>query len=289
MHAAGASPLLAYNVLFLLGMFLSALSAWALARFVTRDALASLFAGVVYAFLPWRMSQIPHIQFQWGAFLALLLLFLLRYLEGGARRDAVLFGVAFGWNVLANVLTTACFSGFLVGVALLLPRASGESRPRAPDPWRAVSPRRAGALGTLRAVCDRLPQGGGAVTTCSANYGEMETFSGTWTDFLSAGREEPFLGTSDVSVAQNPRANFFPGLIALALGRSWLWRTVRRARDADSGAIRRSRPHRRRAPRSWLGRRRAAPGGSVAGGTHRARIEAGACLDRRSRPGTGIA
>ena len=36
---------------------------------------ASLVAGVVYAFVPWRLAQLPHVQFQWAAFLALLLLF----------------------------------------------------------------------------------------------------------------------------------------------------------------------------------------------------------------------
>ena len=67
--AAGASTLFVYNYLFLLGMFLSALGAWALARYVTGDPTASLLAGFVYAFVPWRLAQIPHIQYQWGAFL----------------------------------------------------------------------------------------------------------------------------------------------------------------------------------------------------------------------------
>jgi len=85
LYAFGASTLVVYNVLFLLGMFLSAIGAWALAREVTDDPAASLLAGFVYAFLPWRIEQIPHIQFQWGAFLPLLLLFLLRYFDSGRR------------------------------------------------------------------------------------------------------------------------------------------------------------------------------------------------------------
>src|SRR5262249_49525615 len=62
LYAAGASTLTAYNVLFLLGMFLSALGAWALARYVTQDAVASCVAGLVYAFVPWRLSQVAHFQ-----------------------------------------------------------------------------------------------------------------------------------------------------------------------------------------------------------------------------------
>ena len=84
--AAGASALVNYNVLLLLGMFLSALAAWALAREITGDPLASVLAGLVFAFLPWRFSQLPHLQFQWAGFLCLSLLFLLRYLERGSTK-----------------------------------------------------------------------------------------------------------------------------------------------------------------------------------------------------------
>ena len=115
--AGGASALLNYNVLLLLGMFLSALAAWALAREITGDPIASAVSGLVFAFLPWRWSQLPHLQFQWAAFLCLSLLFLVRYLEGGRRRDAVLFGACFGWNALCNV-HYALFSGVLLVVTL---------------------------------------------------------------------------------------------------------------------------------------------------------------------------
>jgi hypothetical protein len=57
------------------------------------------------------------VQFQWGAFLALLLLFLLRALESGRRRDAALFGLFFAWNALSNV-HYAVFSGLLVLLVL---------------------------------------------------------------------------------------------------------------------------------------------------------------------------
>src|SRR5207237_10155670 len=101
------------------GIALSAWSAWRLARGVTGDPAASLVAGVVYAFVPWRFSQLPHINMQWGAFLCLLFLCLLRYLKSGRPRDLALFGAFFGWNILAT-LHFGLFSAFLVGVTLLL-------------------------------------------------------------------------------------------------------------------------------------------------------------------------
>jgi len=57
LYAMGLSTLTVYNALFLLGMFLSALAAWALAREWTGDARASLLAGVVYAFLAFVWIQ----------------------------------------------------------------------------------------------------------------------------------------------------------------------------------------------------------------------------------------
>ncbi|HLN93137.1 MAG TPA: hypothetical protein VK389_04690, partial [Thermoanaerobaculia bacterium] len=128
LFASGASTLFVYNFLFLLGMFFSAVGAWALARRVTGDPAASLLAGCVYAFVPWRLAQIPHVQYQWGAFLALLLLFLLRWLDGGGRRDLVLFGVFFAWNAVTNV-HYAIFSVILLAVVLVWEAlTSGDAR-----------------------------------------------------------------------------------------------------------------------------------------------------------------
>ena len=210
--AAGASPVLNYNVVFLLGMFLSALAAWALAREVTGDPVASLLAGIVYAYLPWRISQIPHVQHQWGAFLCLLLLFLLTYLDGGKRKDQILFGIAFGWNAICNV-HFALFSGFLVAAALALHAAWG-GRER----WRRIG----GAL--LAAGAGALAFAPFAIGYRKASelyhmqryYGEMETYSGVWSDFLSAGSKNRFWGPMTQKWLK-PEGDFFPGVVALAL------------------------------------------------------------------------
>ncbi len=211
--AAGASAILNYNVLLLLGMALSALGAWALAREVTGDPLAAAVAGVVYAFLPWRMEQIPHLQFQWGVFLCLTLLFLMRYLEQGRRRDLVLYAVAFGWNALANV-HYAFFSGFLVAVALAWA-------------WLREVPERgrrtgAVALATAIATLPFLPFAA-AYRSAERLYGfrrhlsEIQTYSGRWTDFLSAGERNLLWGQLTERFSA-PERHFFPGVAALLLG-----------------------------------------------------------------------
>ncbi|MFN2387691.1 MAG: hypothetical protein ABR576_15650 [Thermoanaerobaculia bacterium] len=211
LYAAGVSTLAAYNVSFLLGMALSGMGAWALARAVTGDGPAALLAGLIFAFNPWRLAQIPHIQFQWAVFLPLFLLFLLRYLEDGRRRDALFFALFFAWNALAN-LHYALFGGMLALLVLAYWRLArpGESRRvRAGLLWLgaacvAVSPflwpyfRVAQLYGTRRSA------------------GEMKFFSGRLLDFLTAGAENKLYAPLTQKWGK-PEGDFFFGLVPLAL------------------------------------------------------------------------
>jgi hypothetical protein len=244
LYAVGVSTLTAYNVIFLLGMFLSGLAAWALARDATGDGLTAIVAGMVFAFSPWRISQIPHIQFQWGAFLALSLLFLLRYLESGSRRDAVLFGICFAWNALCNV-HYAIFSGFLIGVALFVEGLV--------IGWSVFRPRLLGAAAAMAvagvvvlpffvpyALASRL-------YGMSRGYSEIETYSGVWTDFLSAGeKNKPY--ASLTKRWGKPEGDFFPGVTAIALATAALVQRRRIERRLD---LRQASPARRRTA-LWL-------------------------------------
>ena len=60
-HATG-SPILAYNVAFLLSYVLSGLGAYLLAFVLTRCHGASFVAGVAFAFAPYRLSHTQHLQ-----------------------------------------------------------------------------------------------------------------------------------------------------------------------------------------------------------------------------------
>ncbi len=212
LFAAGVSTLAVYNVLFLLGMFLSALAAWLLAREVTGDNAASLLAGVVYAFGPWRISQIPHIQHQWGAFLPLLLLFLLRYVRDGAPRDRVLFGVCLAWNALCNI-HYAIFSGVLLvvsGVWAWLPGGPIERRR-----VLALLPA-AAAAGAVVAVFLVPYARASRLYGFERSTAEAETYSGRPGDFLSAGSRNHLYGAITQRFAM-PEGDFFPGLVPFAL------------------------------------------------------------------------
>jgi hypothetical protein len=213
LYAAGVSTLSAYNFLFLFGMFLSGIAAWALAFAVTQDAAASLLAGVVYAFVPWRLAQIPHIQYQWGAFLALLILFLLRYLDFGERRDLALFALFFAWNAATNV-HYALFSGLGVLVILAFEwLASGQSGFRRRV---AASACAAGAAAIL--VLPLYVPYAKASRLYAMRRGEDEiaAFSGRPVDFLTAGPQNKLYAPLTQKLGQ-AEGDFFPGLTVVGL------------------------------------------------------------------------
>jgi hypothetical protein len=220
LYAAGVSTLTAYNVLFLLGMFLSALAAWALARDVTDDPAASLIAGVVYAFVPWRIAQIPHVQYQWGPFLALSLLFLLRFLDRGRIRDAALFGLFFAWNALAN-LHYALFCAILVAVVLayeLLASSDRSVRRRVPGSLLAM------ALAFVVVLPFLIPyRKASRLYRMSRSAEEIRGFSGRPVDFLTAGPQNKLYAPLTQKLAQ-AEGDFFPGLSVVALAAFGLWR-----------------------------------------------------------------
>jgi len=209
----GFSYIQVYNILLLIGFLSSALAAWALARMITGDAIASLAAATVYAFVPWRFAQISHFQYQWGAFLALTLLFLLRYLQRAGRRDLVFFGVFLLWNALSN-MHYAIFSVLLVLVVLAEDAARPGWRQRLPVYLRvAVASLVAAALFLPIALMYRK---------AAALYGfkrtlvEASFYSGRLSDFLDAGPSSLYNWISKSRLDR--REAFFPGLTALILG-----------------------------------------------------------------------
>jgi hypothetical protein len=209
----GFSYIQVYNILLLIGFFSSALAAWALARTITGDAIASLAAAAVYAFVPWRFAQISHFQFQWGAFLALILLFLLRSLQRAARRDLILFGVFLLWNALCN-MHYAIFSILLVLVVLAEDAVRRGLRERLTVYLRV-------AAVSLVAAALFLPialmyRKAAALYDFKRTLVEAGSYSGRLSDFLDAGPSRLYTWLS--KSRPDRREAFFPGLTALILG-----------------------------------------------------------------------
>ena len=225
--ALGAPVVASYNAVLLFSMAFSAWAAWLLARDVTGDGLAALLAGLVYAFVPWRFAQLPHLNMQLGGFLCLLLLFLLRYLDHGRSRDLVLFGVCFAGNMLST-FHYGLFSGFLIAVVLACEAVSGgrEERRRMPKVVAAL------AVATLACAPFLIPY-----TITSRIYGmkrtigEVDFYSARAQDFLSAGWQNRLYGAVTKKWMRG-EGDLFPGILPVVLAAGGVaGAALRRRRD----------------------------------------------------------
>ena len=119
----GASPVLTYNVLILLGFVLTGLAMYALVMRWTGDPWAAALAGALLAFNAHTMTRLPHLQAIHAQWLPLAVLALDRLLERARTRDFVLLG--------ASVLAAALTSGYLVVMVVLALAGAFVARPRA--------------------------------------------------------------------------------------------------------------------------------------------------------------
>ena len=103
LRAAGMPPLMAHNIAMLLGFAFCSFAAYLLGKRITGCWIAGIAAGIFYAYLPWRFTQLPHIQHVWGGWLPMMLLALLLYARTPSWRNAALFGGAFLMNGLTNI------------------------------------------------------------------------------------------------------------------------------------------------------------------------------------------
>jgi hypothetical protein len=216
------NPVLAHNVALLLSFPLAGLAAFLLCRELTASDGASFIGGLAFAFAPYRIAQLPHVQVLQTCWLPLTLLALHRFLRTRRRSDLVLFAAAWILNGLSNGYYLL-FLGVLLGIWIL---------------WFVVVPRRWSDLlhiGSVWIVAS-LPL---ALMlwqyhAIHARYGftrhvlEIEFFSADVAALAAAASDLSLWGW--VARFQRPEGQLFPGLwlpaiaiasscFALALGR----------------------------------------------------------------------
>lgn len=119
----GASPILAYNVAFLLTFVLSALGAYALGVTLTKRRDVACVVGLLYAFAPYRMAQFAHVQVLASFWMPVALVGLHKYVDDRRLR----WLAAFAGAMVLQGLTSGYYLLFfpvLVGLWVLwfLPR-----------------------------------------------------------------------------------------------------------------------------------------------------------------------
>ncbi|MEW6553636.1 MAG: glycosyltransferase family 39 protein [Actinomycetota bacterium] len=101
------NPVLAYNLVSLLGFALCGYTMYLLVKYLTGKRMAAFAAGVFFTFVPYHFSTIVHVHVSLWCLQPLILYFLFRYFDEGRTRELVGFGLAFlaqallGWYQLA--------------------------------------------------------------------------------------------------------------------------------------------------------------------------------------------
>ncbi|MEP7199670.1 MAG: hypothetical protein ABI874_07630, partial [Chloroflexota bacterium] len=128
-------PVLAYNFTFLLSFVLAGFGMYLFMLRVTRQPLAAFVAGVAFAFAPYRIASLAHIQLLTVQWLPLVAygawrmadsksprssLVILRLRSGQARRSSLALMLIFLWLQIASSLHGALFAALIVGVFLVI-------------------------------------------------------------------------------------------------------------------------------------------------------------------------
>lgn len=238
-------PVPAYNLLVLSSFPLAAASAYLLARYVLVSHLASMVAGLAYAFLPFHVMQAgghPHIaQIQW---LPLYLLALWACVDRPRPLRAALLLLAAAWVSLADF-----YSGFIVAVlspVALLAYGLASARP-APE-GRVL---RVGvtalvligaALAGFAVIRAFVPEIAFNPAASAFPRSELFTWSARWWSYLVPPVDHPIWGSAvrefwsrrDVGPALLEHQQVSLGLSLILLSLVPLWDWLRRDRQAAS-------------------------------------------------------
>jgi hypothetical protein len=143
--AMGLHPVVAYNLLFLSGFLLSALTTWLLATRLTGSARAGFVAGLIYGLYPYRFEHYSHLELQMTYWMPLGLL----ALHAFARTPRIEYAAAAGLCAVAQLYSSMYYGVFfpLYAGAVFLTLACF---------WRPPARRVLATLATVAAVASVL-------------------------------------------------------------------------------------------------------------------------------------
>lgn len=210
------SPVVAYNVAFLLTFALSGLTAYWLGVELTGRRDAGWVAGLAFAFAPYRMDQLAHIQVLASFWMPVAMLGLHRYYRDGHTRWLALFAGATAMQGLTNGYYLLFFPVLVALWVLWFTPNEGW--------WRKVGAVGvSGALASLlvlpillkyRAVHESLG--------LARSLREIEGYSADLIGFVSASSHLSVWSVLDGF--HSPEGQLFPGLTVAALFAAVLWR-----------------------------------------------------------------
>jgi hypothetical protein len=215
LHWLGAGPILVHNIVLLSGFIVSGVGVAFLVRMLTANATASVLAGLIFAFLPFRIAHYSHVQLQQTQCLPFAMWAFHRLLNTGRLRDGVLMGIFTAGQMLSCVYYGLFLMPYMavVGGALLITQ------------WHRTSARRyrafMGLLVAAAIVCVAVVPVGIAYLGARRVVGErtlqeVTESSATWRSYLAAPAINVMYGKAFARFVR-PESVLFPGFVAVVL------------------------------------------------------------------------
>ena len=213
----GGSPLLAYNLVLIASTWWTGLATHFLVRRLTSSTLAAFVGGIAFAYAPYRVSMLGHLQLYACWWIPVALLALHAYFEDGravwivvCAGSWLMQGLTNGYFLLFMPVLIACW------LAWFTRRTQWSRAIRIIFGCAVAALAQVPFLVQYRNVLGR--QG------MSRNLGEMLWYSGTFASFLSAAPTLRFWHTRPPETTEQ---FLFPGITAIAVTVAGLWRARR--------------------------------------------------------------
>lgn len=218
----GGSPVLAYNLMLLAGLALTALATYGLVFSWTRDRPAALVAGSLFAFSTHTLTRLPHLQAIHAYGLPLALLFADRLI----RRPSAASALGLALSMALMVYTSGylvVFAVFMIAVALVSQAFVWRRNARAVLAGFTLATVVAG-VASLPVV---LPYRRVAIEQGMVRSVEnVQQFSASPRGYLAAtGRLH--LATWSERFSGKSVDTFFPGILAILLAAAGVWHSLR--------------------------------------------------------------
>ena len=116
---AGVPPVLVHNLMLLGPIVASAVGIFFLARHLTGSTAGAAFAGIVFAFAPYRFDHYHHMELQWTVWAPWAFWALQRLVETGSIRFGLLIGLLAGLQTASSVYYGVFLAVLIAPVALV--------------------------------------------------------------------------------------------------------------------------------------------------------------------------
>ena len=219
----GVSPVTTYNVLLLLSIALSGWAMWRYAFYLTEHNGASILAGIVFAFVPYRFDHMHHLELQATIFLPLTLLYFERTLETGSRRNAALMMASYVAEVFSCIYYSIFLATALAPIAAMrLWKMPADARRRV---VAAIMP--AAIVGLIVVAPYAYAYTLNRMTLGDRLESDIRLYSATLGNYLATTAANVTHGGWSAHFGQSERY-LFPGVLAIALAALGLYSIDRR-------------------------------------------------------------